>query len=204
MGEGSVLGRPQRFLISNNTAPGRQNQKLNPSKSIPVWLHVMCYTATKINWKSQVWLRLSPVHQNAVCDPVKIAQGKNPKIWSQKILVLILASPSTAAAAAKSCQSCPTLCNPTNGSPPSSHPWDSPGKNTGVGCHFLLHHHLLALSINQGTLLFYKIRRVIICSPLGIKWVVNMKSFKALLLLSLLLLRWYSSYYGYIINYPKT
>ena len=20
-----------------------------------------------------------------------------------------------------------------------SHPWDSPGKNTGVGCHFLLH-----------------------------------------------------------------
>ena len=25
------------------------------------------------------------------------------------------------------------------GSPPGSpHPWDSPGKNTGVGCHFLL------------------------------------------------------------------
>ena len=22
--------------------------------------------------------------------------------------------------------------------PPGSHPWDSPGKNTGVGCHFLL------------------------------------------------------------------
>ena len=43
-----------------------------------------------------------------------------------------------AAAAAKSRQSCLTLCDPTDGSPPGSHPWDSPGKNTGVGCHFLL------------------------------------------------------------------
>ena len=39
-----------------------------------------------------------------------------------------------AAAAAKSLQSCPTLCNPTR----LPRPWDSPGKNTGVGCHFLL------------------------------------------------------------------
>ena len=43
-----------------------------------------------------------------------------------------------AATAAKSCQSCPTLCNPIDGSPSGSHPWDSLGKNTGVGCHFLL------------------------------------------------------------------
>ena len=44
-----------------------------------------------------------------------------------------------AAAAAKSLQSCPTLCNPRDSSPPGSpRPWDSPGKNTGVGCHFLL------------------------------------------------------------------
>ena len=42
-----------------------------------------------------------------------------------------------AAAAAKSLQSCLTLCNPIDGSPPGS-PWDSPGKNTGVGCQFLL------------------------------------------------------------------
>ena len=43
------------------------------------------------------------------------------------------------AAAAKSLQSCPTLCDPIDSSPPGSpRPWDSPGKNTGVGCHFLL------------------------------------------------------------------
>ena len=94
--------------------------------------------------------------------------------------------PAAAAAAAKSHQSCPTLCNPIHGSPPGSpvpgilqartlewvaisfsnagkwkvkgkslsvsdssrphglqatrllHPWDLPGKSTGVGCHCLL------------------------------------------------------------------
>ena len=42
------------------------------------------------------------------------------------------------AAAAKPRQSWLTLCDSVDGSPPGSHPWDSPGKNTGVGCHFLL------------------------------------------------------------------
>ena len=46
---------------------------------------------------------------------------------------------AAAAAAAKSLQSCPTLCDPIDGSPPGSpSPWDSPGKNTGMGCYFLL------------------------------------------------------------------
>ena len=41
-------------------------------------------------------------------------------------------------AVAKSLHSCLTLCDPIDGSPPGSpNPWDSPGKNTGVGCHFL-------------------------------------------------------------------
>ena len=43
-----------------------------------------------------------------------------------------------AAAAAKSLQSCPTL-RPQRRQPTRlPRPWDSPGKNTGVGCHFLL------------------------------------------------------------------
>ena len=46
---------------------------------------------------------------------------------------------AAAAAAAKSLQSCPTPCDPIDSSPPGSPvPWDSPGKKTGVGCHFLL------------------------------------------------------------------
>ena len=49
---------------------------------------------------------------------------------------------SLAATAAKPLQSCLTLCNAIDGSPPGPprpRPWDSPGKNTGMGCHFLLH-----------------------------------------------------------------
>ena len=49
------------------------------------------------------------------------------------------------AAAAKSFQSCLTLCDPIDGSPPGRpahqavlRSWDSPGKNTGMHYHFLL------------------------------------------------------------------
>ena len=34
-------------------------------------------------------------------------------------------------------KSCQTLCDPTDCSQPGSCPWNPPGKNTGVGCHFL-------------------------------------------------------------------
>ena len=41
--------------------------------------------------------------------------------------------------AAKSLQSCPTLVRPHRQQPTRLPcPWDSPGKNTGVSCHFLL------------------------------------------------------------------
>ena len=42
------------------------------------------------------------------------------------------------AAAAKSLQSCPTLWPHRRQPTRLPHPWDSPGKNTGVGCHCLL------------------------------------------------------------------
>ena len=74
--------------------------------------------------------------------------GNSVSVWSAKMESYIrkcchgsaILSPLlyTIAAAAKSLQLCPTLCDPIDGSPPGSPPWDSPGKNTGVGCHFLL------------------------------------------------------------------
>ena len=43
------------------------------------------------------------------------------------------------AAAAKSLQSCPTLCDPHRQQPMRLlRPWDFPGKSTRVGCHCLL------------------------------------------------------------------
>ena len=53
-----------------------------------------------------------------------------------KVMSLLL---NMLSAAAKSLQSCPNLCDPHSWQPTRlSCPWDSPGKNTGVGCHFLL------------------------------------------------------------------
>ena len=61
-------------------------------------------------------------------------------IW--KLLIHILLKPAAvaaaAAAAAKSLQLCLTLCDPIDEPTRLLCPWDSPGKNTGVGCHFLL------------------------------------------------------------------
>ena len=50
-------------------------------------------------------------------------------------------------------QSCPTLCNPMDCSPPGSpvHE-DSPGKNTGVGCHALLQGIFPIQGLNLGLL----------------------------------------------------
>ena len=56
----------------------------------------------------------------------------------KKIVQTVTSIILVTAAAAKSRQSCPTLCDPIDSSPPGSRPWDSPGKNTGVGCRFLL------------------------------------------------------------------
>ena len=115
-------------------------------------------------------------------DPVGFLPRSSPELSSAMPAIKGVAA--TAAAAAKSLQSCPTLCNPIDGSPTGSpvpgilqartlsglpfpspmhesekwkwshsvmshsqrphglqflHPWDFPGKSTGVGCHCLLH-----------------------------------------------------------------
>ena len=46
------------------------------------------------------------------------------------------------------------FCDPLDCSPPSLLcPWDFPGKNTGVGCHFLLKGIFLTQGLNSGLLL---------------------------------------------------
>ena len=46
-------------------------------------------------------------------------------------------------------QSCPTVCDPMDCSPLGSCPWNFPGKNTGVGCHFLLQRIFLTQGSNR-------------------------------------------------------
>ena len=50
-------------------------------------------------------------------------------------------------------QLCPTLCDPMDCSPTRFlHPWDFPGKSTGVGCHFLLQEIVLIQGLHPGLL----------------------------------------------------
>ena len=61
------------------------------------------------------------------------------KTYSMTLLLFSVQDRTKAAAATKLLQSCPTL-RPHRRQPTRLLcPWDSPGKNTGVGCHFLLH-----------------------------------------------------------------
>ena len=63
--------------------------------------------------------------------------------WGREVLEC------SAAAAAKSLQSCPTV-RPHRQQPTRfRHPWDSPDKNTGVGCHFLLHLEYSSLLVSD-------------------------------------------------------
>ena len=72
-------------------------------------------------------------------------------------------------------QACPTLCDPwTVAPPPPPHthtvpprllcPWNSPGKNTGVGCHSLLHGIFPTQGSNRGFLhcrqILYRLRQL--------------------------------------------
>ena len=75
----------------------------------------------------------------------------NSKInWSESDVCLLL----PLACCAVKCigaQSRPTLCNPMDcGTPGSSVPGDSPGRNTGVGCHALLQGIFPILGSNPG------------------------------------------------------
>ena len=69
-------------------------------------------------------------HRDQTCGSQEGGRGEQG--WTRNLEL-------AAAAAAKSLQSCRILCDPIDGSPPRlPRPWDSPGKNPGVGSHALL------------------------------------------------------------------
>ena len=76
------------------------------------------------------------------------------------------AAAAAAAAAAKSLQSCLTLCDHRRQPTRLSRPWDSPGKNTGVGCHFLLQ-RMKVKSESEVVQSFLTLSDPMDCSPPG-------------------------------------
>ena len=102
---------------------------------------------TRVILVSPGWLQVFIFNLHILCVPILpkyfrytcVEAGKE-KDTGLKIIALFLAMAYNppAVAAAKSHQSCPTV-RPHRRQPTRlPRPWDSPGKNTGVGCHFLL------------------------------------------------------------------
>ncbi|CAI9173626.1 unnamed protein product [Rangifer tarandus platyrhynchus] len=84
-----------------------------------------------------------------LCDPTDSSPPGSSilGILQARTLEWVALSFSNACLHAKSLQSHPTLCDPMDGSPPTLLcPRDSLGKNTGVGCHFLLPYNGRVLS----------------------------------------------------------
>ena len=62
---------------------------------------------------------------------------------------------------ALSAQSCPALCDPLDCTPPGSCPWNFLGKNTRVGCHFLLQGIFLTQGLNLNLLCLLHCRQIL-------------------------------------------
>ena len=87
--------------------------------------------------------------------------------FSLNLQKCVITKSAKGSAAAASLQSSLTLCDPIDGSPPASpHPWESPGKNTGVGCHFLVQ-CMKVKSEREVAQLCPTLRNPMDCSPPG-------------------------------------
>ena len=130
--------------MSNSVRPyGQQPTKLlcpqdSPGKNNGVGCHFLLQHTTS----AAKLLQSCPI----LCDPIdgSLPGSPVPGILKARTLEWVAISFSNACLYAKSLQSCLTLCNPMDSSPPRLLcPWDSLGKNTGVGCHFFPQDHLL-------------------------------------------------------------
>ena len=115
-------------LLTNTWKDAQHRSLLEKSKSKPQW----AITSQWSEWPSWKSLQTRNAGEGVEKRERSCAVGGNVNWYSHY-------RRQYAAAAAKSLQSCPTLCDPIRRQPTRlHHPWDSPGTNTGVGCHCLL------------------------------------------------------------------
>ena len=107
----------------------------------PVWRQYKSQPLST-SWEFQ-WVRTPDLHVFFNCYFLTFPCGScalGEGLMATQVELSLIGSNRLAAAAAKLLQSCPTLCDPIDGSPPD---FPTPGilqarMNTGVGCHFLL------------------------------------------------------------------
>ena len=115
--------------------------------SIPIYQHASSH-CTQAEIGSKLSLRpVLPKSIPTVVEPIVTDWASEPTWWSCIEYVVLMTREQCVTGPfpvcyAKSLQSCPTLCDPMDCSPPSFPqffcPWDSPGQNTRVVCCALL------------------------------------------------------------------
>ena len=114
-------------------------------KPLTVWITTNCgkffrrweyQTILPVSWETCMWVKkqqLELVIEQQTGSKLETEYGK--AVYCYPVYLTYMQS----AALCLVTQSCPTLCNPMDCSPPGfSVHGDSPGKNTEVGCHALL------------------------------------------------------------------
>ena len=91
-----------------------------------------------VQWKERPELNAGGSTRAQSCSSLPTLRGQKTTHPKDRLSFRLDIFSFVGTATAQSLQSCQTLCDPIDGSPPGSCPWDSPGKNTEVGCHCLL------------------------------------------------------------------
>ena len=106
--------------------------------------------ARRLEWVAMPFSRASLLPKDQTCVSYSLLQ------WQSSYLTLV--PPGKPKVRMSVTQSCPTLCDFLDCSPPgSSDPWNSPGKNIGVGGHSLLQGIFPIQEFNPGLLHFRQI-----------------------------------------------
>ena len=97
-----------------------------------------CSVVSNSLWPRGLYSPWNSPGQNTGMGSLLLLQGSSQsRDWTQ-VSHIVGRFFTSWATAAKSHQSCPTLWPHRQQPTRLCRPWDSPGKNTGVGCHFLL------------------------------------------------------------------
>ena len=127
------LAQVNKILLNSVVEPKCRTWLWRPSASLPI--HSLVFA------ESSLCTRLHPIIAEE-----KAALQKHSLLYKRICHTILLLYCHCSYLASKSR---PTLCNPMDYSLPGSLcPWDFPGKNTGVGCHFLLQGILLTQGSN--------------------------------------------------------
>ena len=135
---------------------------------LPEW--DICHNDEPTSSSLKVYMRV-PSWSHTLCRFWQMGKNASLPLWYTDNFAVLK---TLCAALCLVVQSCPALCDPMDCSPPGfSVRGDSPGKNTGVGCHAFLQGVFLTQGMNPGLL---HCRWIIYClsyqgSPRILEWV---------------------------------